>query len=37
MGYAMAIAILTVVASFILFGIPFIRFNSQARKDGKRA
>jgi len=37
MGYAMAIAILTVIASFILFGIPFIRFNSQARKDGKRA
>lgn len=27
MGYAMAISILTMVVAFILFGIPFLRFN----------
>lgn len=30
MGYAMTISILTMVVSFVLFGIPFLRFN---RKD----
>ena len=37
MGYAMAISILAVVVSFVLFGIPFIRFNSLKKKDGKHA
>lgn len=29
MGYAMAISILTMAVSFILFGIPFLRFNKK--------
>lgn len=31
MGYAMAISILTMIISFLLFGIPFLRFN---RREG---
>lgn len=29
MGYAMAISILTMVVSFVLFGLPFLRFNKK--------
>lgn len=37
MGYAMAISVLAVVVSFVMFGIPFIRFNSRKKRGGFNA